>query len=84
MIPEDGVLIQDNLLKQLNEFIGKVSRHEGLYRHGNILWILSLTEGSLNHLVNELATVSILWVKDNLPEFWFTAPHKVAGLTLEE
>lgn len=35
-------VIQDNLLKQLNELIWKVSSHEGLHRDRYLLWILRL------------------------------------------
>ena len=84
MIPEDGVFIQDNLLEQLNELIWQIGRHEGLDRHGDILWILGLTEGSLDDLVDELTTVAVLNVEDNLPELWVTTANQVASLTLEQ
>lgn len=84
MIPEDGVFIQHNLLEQLDELIWQVSRHEGLDRDRDILWILGLTESSLDHLVDKLATVAVLNIEDNLPELWVTTTNKVASLTLEQ
>ena len=84
MIPEDRVLIKDNLLQKLDELVWQVSRHEGLDSDRHILWVLCFTEGSLDHLVDELTTVSVLWVKDDLPEVWITTPNEVASLTLEE
>ena len=84
MIPEDGVFIQDNLLEQLNELIWQIGRHEGLDRHGYILWILGLAEGSLDDLVDELTTVAVLNIKDNLPELRITTANQVASLTLEQ
>lgn len=84
MIPEDGVFIQHNLLEQLDELIWQVSRHEGLDRDRDILWILGLTESSLDHLIDKLATVAVLNIEDNLPELWVTTTNKVASLTLEQ
>jgi hypothetical protein len=84
VIPEDRVFIQDDLLEQLNELVWQVSRHEGLDRDGDILWVLGLAEGSLDHLIDELATEAVLNIKDNLPELWVTTTNQVAGLTLEQ
>lgn len=84
MIPEDGVFIQHDLLEQLDELVWQVSRHEGLDCDRDILWVLGLTESSLDHLVDKLATVAVLNIEDNLPEFWVTTTNKVASLTLEQ
>ena len=84
MIPEDGVFIQHDLFEQLDELVWQVSRHEGLDSDGHILRVLCLTESSLDHLVNKLATVAVLNVEDNLPELWVTTTNKVASLTLEQ
>ena len=42
--------LQDNLLKQLNELIGQVSRHEGFHRHRDLLRILGFWQRCLNNL----------------------------------
>ena len=84
MIPEDGIIIQHNLLKQFNEFIRKVSRHECFDSHRDIFRILCLTKRRLDNLVDKLTTVAVLWVEDNLPEVWITTSDEVACLTLEE
>ena len=84
MIPEDRVFIQDDLLEQFNELIWQISRHEGLDSDGDILRVLGLTEGSLDDLVDELTTIAVLNVKDNLPKFWVTATNQVASFTLEQ
>ena len=39
MVTEDRVLKND-FLQQLDEFIGKVSSHEGLYRHRHVFGVL--------------------------------------------
>lgn len=49
VLAEDRV-IQDDLLQQLDQLIGKVSSHEGLDCDRHFLWILSLRQGCLHHL----------------------------------
>lgn len=49
VLTEDRV-IQDNLLQELNELVGKVSGHEGLDCNGHFLWILGLRQGCLDNL----------------------------------
>ena len=84
MIPKDGIIIQHNLLKQLDEFIRKIGRHECLDSHGDIFRVLRLAERRLDNLVDELTTVAVVWVEDNLPELWFTTSDEVASLTLKQ
>ena len=50
MVSEDGVFIQHNLLQQFNEFVGKVSSHEGLDSDGDIVGIRGLVQSRLHHL----------------------------------
>lgn len=84
MIPKDGIIIQHNLLKQLDEFIRKIGRHKCLDSHGDIFGILRLTKRRLDHLVDELTTVGVFWIEDNLPKIWITTSDEVAGLTLKQ
>ena len=84
MVSEDRVLIQHNLLQQFDQLIWQVSCHEGLDSHGHILWVLGLTEGSLDHLVYEWTTIGVALIEDLSPEVSVTTPDQVAGLTLEQ
>lgn len=43
-------VIQDNLLQELDQLIGKVGSHESLDCDGHFFWILSLRQGCLDHL----------------------------------
>ena len=84
MISEDRVLVQHNLLKELNKFIGQISRHERLHRHRDILRILRLTESSLDHLVDERSAVRVLLLKDVGPQVRVATSDKITSLTLEQ
>ena len=84
MVPEDGVLIQDNLLQQLDQFIGQVGRHEGLHSHRDVVGILCLAESGLHHLVDERPSVLVVFVQYAPPEVSVTSTDKVASLTLEQ
>ena len=50
MVSEDGALVKDNLLQQLDQFVGKVSRHECLDGDRDVIWVGRLVESSLDHL----------------------------------
>ena len=41
---------KNNLLKQLNKFIGKVRSHEGFHSDRDVFWILGFRQSSLHHL----------------------------------
>lgn len=49
VLAEDRV-IQDNLLQELDELVGKVGGHEGLDCDRDLLWILGLRQGRLDNL----------------------------------
>ena len=51
VITEDRIL-ENNLLEQFDELIGKVGGHEGLNCHGDVFWVLGLREGRLHNLHN--------------------------------
>lgn len=84
MIPEDGVFIQHNLLEKLDELVWQVGRHECLDCDRDILRVLGLAEGSLDNLIDQLTTVLVLDIEDNLPELWVATTNEVASLTLEQ
>ena len=60
MFTEDGV-VEDNLLEQLDELIGQVGRHEGLHRHRDVFWVLSLRQRCLHNLHMEGTWGLVQW-----------------------
>lgn len=64
MLTEDRV-VQDDLLQELNELIGKVSGHEGLDCDRHFLWILGLRQSSLDNLQREATAALRLMFKQS-------------------
>lgn len=69
MLAEDGV-IQDNLLQELDELIGKVGGHEGLDRDRHLLGILRLRQGRLNDLPGRKKNNGELQLAPRHPAGW--------------
>ena len=76
-------IIQNDLLKQFDEFTGKVGIHEGLHSDRHFIGVLGLTEGSLHHLVHQRPQVRLIC--ENLgPQFGILATNQVACFRLEQ
>ena len=83
MLREHRVL-KDNLLEELNQFVGKVGAHEGLNGNGDVFGVLSLVERRLDDLINELATILVTLVKDCGPEVSVLTMDEVTRLSFKE
>ena len=83
VVREHGVL-QHNFLQQLNQLIGQVSGHEGLHGDGDVLGVLGLGQGGLDHLVDQGSPVLVLVIEDLGPELHVPPLDQVAGLGLEQ
>lgn len=64
VLTEDRV-VQDDLLQELNELVGKVGGHEGLDRNRHFLWILRLRQSSLDNLQRETTDAPRLMFKQS-------------------
>jgi len=83
VIREDRAL-QDNLLEELNQLVGKVGGHKCLDCDGDVLRVLGLGQGSLHHLVNQGPPVLVLVIEHLCPQLHVTPLYQVAGLGLEQ
>ena len=83
MLGEHGVL-EDDLLEELNQFVGKVGAHEGLNGNGDVFGVLSLVECRLDDLIDELATILVTLVKDCGPEVGVLTMDEVTCLGFKE
>lgn len=83
MLTEQRVL-KDNLLQQLDEFLGQISTHECLHSARYILRVLCLTQSCLDHLIDQWATIGVILNQNTPPQLCVTTTYEIASLSLEQ
>ena len=71
--------LQDNLLQQLNQLVGQVGGHEGLDGDADVLRVLGLGQGGLDHLVNQRPPELVL-VGQDLEKYFALLYNKLKSL----
>ena len=75
--------LEDNLLQQLDQLVGEVGGHEGLDGDADVLRVLGLGQGGLDHLVNQRPPELVL-VGQDLGKYFALLYNKTKSLKSPE
>mmetsp|Transcript_5826 Transcript_5826/g.17846 ORF Transcript_5826/g.17846 Transcript_5826/m.17846 type:complete len:596 (+) Transcript_5826:1048-2835(+) len=80
-VARELAVLNDHLLQQLDELMRQVGIHERLHSDAHLLLLLALRQSSLNHSVNQLATMDLIATQYHSPKFRVRTLNKIASLS---
>lgn len=80
LVAREVRVVQHDPLQQLDQLVRHVGVHERLHSCGDLVRVLSLREGGLHDLVDNLFAVGVFFLEDVGPKLGTLSLHEVASL----